>query len=453
MGLEKIGTIIGKEATAWTHRCGETILSSKPIKSNLTGLKLTTNLNNDTICFTNQIVQINKSLKDVYGIDSKLTSLPLAKKISTAIENFCSVNKKKDLFKGLELNCEIGPNPNEMLTRNYNVQTGKYKITFNKKSDFKNLDEIIQDAYNNGEVPSNDPNILFYRELGHFLNFKNNPIAYNITTGRYFCNNSELISFKLSNSSNIADFNANYIAGRMSGQTYPKILQTYFEENLGNTNVRFPKPNTSKFNPGSTHKFTKISDVQKYLLDNYGIEAEFMTTQQANYFAGAVDDMCKMTGDKTCFNGLKITKDFNTNNLTTQMRTRWNYDTGEASMTINPAFDWKQEAKKAEIDFNAGYHPTKNPKDRYRHELAHWLDFKGNPVKYGQTEIKFLNGNESFNEYGKVVTSKVSTYATKTPAEFCAEYIIGRYNGEKYPKCVNKLFTQFWNGPEIKFPI
>lgn len=453
MGLDKIGTTIGKEIIAWTRTgASKSLLATKPVTVNVTELKLAPNLAKDSISFTNPIVEINRTLKNVYGIDSKLTNLPLAERVSASIKNFCSVNKKKDLFKGLELNCEVNPRTDSVITRSYDVQTGKYAIQFNEKYDFKNLDKITQDAYKAGEIPSAHPDTFFNIELGHFLNFKNNPIAYKVTTERSFCKESELISFKLSNSSNMADFNANYIAGRMSGQSYPKILYRYFEGNAGNTCLKFPKPTPSKINQGSNHKFTRISDAQKYLSDNYGIDAEFITTQQANYFAGAVDDMCKMTGDKTCFKGLKITQDFNTDNLNTQMSTHWNYATGEATMTINPAYNWKQEAKKAETDFHEGLHPTKNKKDKYIHELAHWLDFKGNPVKYGQTEISFSDGDKVFNEYGKSATSKVSRYAATSPAEFCAEYITGKFNGIKYPESVDNLFTIHWNGPKINFP-
>ncbi len=452
MGLEKVGTIVGKEIIAYAGKSGKCLLATKPVKVNIEELKLAPNLTSDKICVTNPIAQINKSLKNIYGIDSKLTNLPLAKRILASVEKFCSVNKKKDLFNGLELSCGNAPTTKMFTNKSYDVKTGKYAIKFNEKFDFKNLDDIVSDAYNTGKIPSEDPNCLFYRELGHFLNFKHNPMAYHVTTGRVFCDRSELIARKLSDSVNIADFNANYIAGRMSGKTYSKALYETFEENLGNTNLRFPKPSPININQGSTHKFERISDAQKYLLDNYGIEAEFITKQQADYFAGAVDDLCKMTGDKTCFRGLKITKDHNPDSLLTQMTTHWDYSTGEASIIINPAYNWKQELKKVKLDFQTGHFPTENPKDRYIHELAHWLDFKGNPERYGKTEIQFSNGQTYFNDTGKTFTSKVSTYAAKSPAEFCAEYIAGRYNGIKYPKCVDDLFIKNWNGPVLNFP-
>ena len=453
MGLEKTGSTAVKEIIAWTRTgASKSLLVTKPVKINISNLRFAPNLATDTICITNPLPQINKQLKYIYGINAQLTNLPLAKRILTSVEQFCSVNKKNDLFNGLELSCDAALNKNSAFLREYSVKDSKFTIKFNEKFDFENLDSIIKDAYNMGKIPSDNPNVLFDIQLGHFLNFRHNPTAYHITCNRNYIDKSEKLALRISDSKNMADFNANYIAGRMSGKTYPKKLYTYFEGNLGNTNLKFPKPTPISINQGSIHKFAKISDAQKYLLDNYGIEAEFVTTQQANLFAGAVDDMCNMVGNKTCFKGLKITKNKNPDSLKTQMSTHWDYATEEASMTINPAYNWKQEINLAKHNYQTGFRTTANPKDIYIHELAHWLDFKGNPVKFGEREIKFSNGNLIFNEYGKNVTSKVSIYAQTSPGEFCAEYIAGKYNGIQYPKCVDDLFTTHWNGPKLNFP-
>lgn len=452
MGLEKAGLNLSKEIIAWTRTSGKSLLQTRPVKINTAGLKFAPNLTADTFCTTNPLTKINESLKNIYGIDANLTNLPIAEKVLSTVEDFCSVNKKKNLFKGLELNSGVVPTTEDIAINSYNLENGKFAIKFNESIDFNNLDKITKEAYNAGKIPADDPNCLLYREFGHFLNFKHNPTAYHVTTGRSYCGESELIARRLSDSKKVSDFNANYIAGRMCGKTYPKKLYTYFEENVGNTNLRFPKPTLININTGSVHKFKKITDAQKYLLDNYGIEAEFITQQQANYFAGAVDDLCKMTGDKTVFRGLKVTKDTNPNSLSLQMSTHWDYATGECSMTINPAYNWKQEVKMGKDYFQSGHFSTENPKDRYIHELAHWLDFKGNPVKYGQKELAFSSGETYFNDIGKTWASKVSKYAANSPGEFCAEYIAGRFNGIKYPKCVDDSFMNYWNGPALNFP-
>ena len=448
MGIAKVGLKLEKEIIAWARTGGKSMLATKPVKVNITGLKLAP-LTSDTVCITNPLNQINNTLRNIYGIDSKITDFPLAEKMLRTVEKFSSLNKKKNLFNGLELNCEVLPTK-EIALRNYNIDNGRFLIRFNKNFDFAHLEKITKEAYNAGKIPSDDPYCLLYRELGHFLNFKNNPSAYHIVKDRHFVDESGLVVRRLSDSVNIADFNANYIAGRMCGKTYPKELYAYFDENLGNINLRYPKPIPVNINQGSIHKFNKIADVQKYLSENYGIEAEFINIQQANYFAGAVDDLCKMTGNKDCFRGLKATKELGSV-VTTQMSTHWNYKTGKASITFNPAFDWKQEIKKTNGDFQVGFYSTPNAKGRYIHELSHWLDFKGNPVRYGQTCINFNEGT-SFSEVGLIKASKVSQYAATNPAEFCAEYIAAKFDGIKFPKCVDDMFKEFWNGPNLNFP-
>lgn len=52
MGLEKIGTTIGKEIIAWT-RTGTSLLAAKPVKINTCGLKYVQNLTHDSVSFTN----------------------------------------------------------------------------------------------------------------------------------------------------------------------------------------------------------------------------------------------------------------------------------------------------------------------------------------------------------------------------------------------------------------
>ena len=47
MGIEKIGTTIGKEIVAWT-KTGKSLLATRPIKVNLQDLKYTSKLKTDT---------------------------------------------------------------------------------------------------------------------------------------------------------------------------------------------------------------------------------------------------------------------------------------------------------------------------------------------------------------------------------------------------------------------
>lgn len=391
----------------------------------------------------NTAIEINKQLKKLYGIDSKLTDPSLAQTMLSVVEDFCRVNKKDNLFRGLKLGSTNRLGSKDVARREYDVANGRFKIEFNKFFDWKHLDEITKQFYDAGKIPDDNPKCLLYMELGRFLNFKYNPIAYNLTEYRYYTGQSEAIALRISQSVGLSDFNANYIAGKMCGQSYPKGLHQYFEDHSGNIDLRFPKPIPKKQMQGSVHKFKSIEDAQIYLFKNYGIKAQFINQKQADYFAAAVDDLCKMTGDKTCFQGLKIAKDKKPKDLTMQMSMHWDSCTGEASMTVNPAYNWKQDAKFTRYNFQNGFHPSDNPKAKYIHELSHWLDFKGNPKKFGEMQTEALD---------KIITSKISVYATANSAEFCAEYIVGRFSGIKYPKCVDEEFLKRWNGPKLNFP-
>ena len=67
----------------------------------------------------------------------------------------------------------------------------------------------------------------------------------------------------------------------------PKSLKTFFEEQNGNTDIKFPKPVAETFKTGSLHKFKSIEDANKYLSQNYGITADVETTAMgAAYLAG-----------------------------------------------------------------------------------------------------------------------------------------------------------------------
>ena len=62
MVLEKIGTNLGKDITAWTRTSGKNLLTSKPIKVNLNGLKYAPQLEHDVVEFgSKKVSQINNA--------------------------------------------------------------------------------------------------------------------------------------------------------------------------------------------------------------------------------------------------------------------------------------------------------------------------------------------------------------------------------------------------------
>lgn len=139
----------------------------------------------------------------------------------------------------------------------------------------------------------------------------------------------------------------------------------------------------------------------------------------ANLIAGSADDLSKLTGSKNYFNGLTIKTDASKfSNNSTKASLHWNKDTGEATLYINPAYNWKSNQKFALKDYEDGHHPTANPKDVITHELCHWLDFKGNPQRFGTTESAFSSGEKIYNDFGKSLQQKFRPMQQKALPNF-----------------------------------
>lgn len=436
------------------NNCRNIFAPIKPqtIQINTGSIKYTPGPATDTIVFSkNSSTYFNKQLKNLYNIDSNIKDPVLARKTIDAVSDFCKINKKDKLFSGLKINTEP-LNNNSTGYASFDTATKDFNLYFNENFNWKELGKITEDTYNKGEIAVNNPNYFLYKHLGDFLNFKYNPYSNEMVLDRYFANYSADVARKLSDSTNIYDFISHYIAARMSKKQLQKSLKTFFEEQNGNTDIKFPKPVAETFKTGSLHKFKSIEDANKYLSQNYGITADVETTAMANLIAGSADDLSKLIGSKNYFNGLTIKTDASKfSNNSTKASLHWNKDTGEATLYINPAYNWKNNQKFALKDYENGHHPTANPKDSITHELCHWLDFKGNPQRFGTTEFAFSKGERIYNDFGKSITAKVSAYATKSPAEFCAEYICGRINGLKFPNATNKEFLERWNGPILNF--
>ena len=447
MGIGLALKVGGEALTQVANKAVKPMCQTTTLKS--IGLKMEP-LIGDSICITNPIRAINSLLRNNYGIKSEITNPEIGQRIITTVEDFVKTNKNNNIFRNLIL--RQGAVDNGIASVVANPKSNEFILTFNENFDWENLETITKQMYNKGQIPSDNPACLLYKEFGRFLNFQYNPYAYTYSMGRNFVDDSALKVLRISNSTNVSEFNANYIAGRMSGRNYPKFLKTLFEESSGNLNLKFPKADNLPIVQGSIHHFKSTQDSAKYLLEKYGITAEFVNTEQANLFAGAVDDLVKLTGKPHIFRGLKTRiAPEKYDNMSTKMTLFSDYATGEAELWINPACDWNNYKKGCLKNYQAGHNPSANPKDTYIHELVHYLDFKGNPVEYVKTNNAFNNGQIYFNDYGKSITAKVSSYATKNDAEFHAEYVAGRLNGIMYPEATNKEFASTWHGTILNF--
>ncbi len=62
MGLEKVGTAIGKEIITWTRTSGKSLLTTRPVKINTCGLKYVPKLESDTIQTTKKLIKSDTAL-------------------------------------------------------------------------------------------------------------------------------------------------------------------------------------------------------------------------------------------------------------------------------------------------------------------------------------------------------------------------------------------------------
>lgn len=78
MGLEKLGTSLGKEIIAWTKASGKSLLATRPVKVNTKGLKYVNNLNIDTlqIKHRNLTSYLKKELRSPKHVEQILEQCP-----------------------------------------------------------------------------------------------------------------------------------------------------------------------------------------------------------------------------------------------------------------------------------------------------------------------------------------------------------------------------------------
>ena len=420
------------------------IMQITPANTNVTRIIIPNTLNADYFD-PSPLMKINNLLQSVYGIHSEIKDLRIAQKVLETVKNFCVVNQSKKLFNGLSLTSSNNfAEKTEISLRKWDYNKKTFNIDFNEIFNWNNLEEITQENYDCCKLPSNNPLCTLYKELGYFLNFKYNPAVYKVLDETRTTLTSEKLVKRIGDSTYVNDFNANYVAGRMCGIPYPKIICDTFLQD-GNNDLIFPKPIPLIFKQGSIHNFKSVEEGTRYLRRKYGIYSEFMNAEQANRMSEAADDLVKAADNNDIFKGLKII--IKLKNSTDVRMTFVHENIEQPKIIINEAFHWKRDKQIAIDNYQNGYHPTPRQKDAFIHELSHYLDFKGNPERF--EELSDL----SFTDQDLNIASKVSEYAGKNIAEFCTEYVAGRMAGIKYPKYVTKEFIANWNGPKLNFDL
>ena len=387
---------------------------------------------------------INSKLKNIYGINSSIQDKTLLGKVYAVVQEFCELNSDDKLFHNLTLRtCNLLLKKFSQVTKIQN----NYTLSFNKNTDWKNIEQITKDLFNKGFVGSKNPKYLIYQGFGDFLNFSNNPKARYESANLFYEGSSSTLPFRICNSTNLEAFNSHATAALMSKEFLPADIEKYLRENMGNLSLKFPEV-PERFLTGSEITFSSTNEASRYLRE-FGIDAEFLNIEQANTCTQAIEDLIQAIGNKEIFSGLSIkTQALNDMDEKTVAEFEYNMETFKNCIYLNPNFDWQSADKLAKEDFHMCHHPTTKSKDNFIHELSHYLDFIGNPKNFIEMDKKF----GGFNASGIFATSKVSEYAAEHPAEFCAEYICGKMGGVEYPEGTNNLFAQFWNGCKLNFP-
>lgn len=118
MGIEKIGTSIGKEIIAWT-RTGKSLLTAKPIKINTCGLKYVPALEKDTV----QIVQ--SSSNELRTVLNTVTHKPESISFSKLPEEIRNQYDVFDIYAYNSKGEDIGHASFKILKGHINPVTGK----------------------------------------------------------------------------------------------------------------------------------------------------------------------------------------------------------------------------------------------------------------------------------------------------------------------------------------
>ena len=396
---------------------------------------------------------INEKLQNVYGIKSDIKDERILKNILPAIEDFCKINNDKELFKGLNIGEYYDEDNKNIFECNSNWQTEDFEINFNKNFDWDNIAKFTKNEYDSANCGSNNEKYYIYQALGYYLNFKHSPYDYSLNSITKINEDKEKFSLysKMSNSKNLSGFNAAFIATKMCKEPTPKILEDIYVENGGNTDLIFPASKPAVPTKIRSFNFETTKEASKYLYEQYGIRALFHNLTYANACCEAVNDMAGACRDKNIFRGLDIIhQNFGENSKDLAYTQTDNF--GYSRIVVNSSSKFSNTHAIENSNFDLGWFATNDIKNSvFIHELAHYLDFKGNPEDYRNRHYMAKSGIVP-NAEEKKAMSKVSRYATTDTLEFCAEYVEGRMSGQQYPKIVDKIFEDLWNGPKFNYP-
>ena len=402
------------------------------------------------------IEQINKTLLEEYGIDSKLTNLDAANLFLESVEDFVKINTK-NMFKGLKLSDLTGDN---IYSAEYDTDKDYFEIFFQNNFNKADIEDLAKIRYERGYTASDNKKYMFYDLLGRFLCFKENPYAYNFKCQYRAAFGDRLIAARklgILATLSYSLYNSNYIAAKMCRVPTTERMDSIYEDLIG-ADIDFPQPKNTEIK-GEEFSFKSVEDAQNYL-KQYNIKSNFHDLKSANLTVGAIEDFIKVNKNKNLFNGLEISYKITEESWSGATISSFDdikNEMIESYIVLNIACNWKKPEKVSRKGYNTNHSSSNSPKSTMYHELGHWLHFHNDPLRYDIMGKKYSENEDStklLSDYERDIFGRVSNYATKSPLEFVAEYITARMSGHIFPKAVDNQFENFYGKGNVplRFP-
>lgn len=177
-----------------------------------------------------------KYFKKEYGIDAQFINLKEAHLLKDAIDDFAILDYKekgKKLFDGLKIG--IGKYNHKTIAHMeyWDEKDRDSKINFNKFYNWQNLEVDLKNDYESDFHPTKKVRQYFHHELGHWLHFQNAPKLFDEYSN--FSQEEKKIASLVSEyaTEDKTEFVAEYIAGRMNGETYPDEVDSLYQKYKG----------------------------------------------------------------------------------------------------------------------------------------------------------------------------------------------------------------------------
>ncbi len=199
----------------------------------------------DTVCNFETCQQAQEYLKDKYGIEAEFADTTQANLCAGTMEDFIKLNNDPKIFDGLRIQIMTEDVEKEYLkAKGYIGRLGglvshsnHYDTNNNTLEDLtlrfpgkpETIDELSKD-YSSGLHPSANMKQTFDHELAHWLHAKKAPLFYVLVGG--IENAGKDLSGRVSGYAqmDIKEFVAEYVTGRMSGATYPKVVDEMYRQ-------------------------------------------------------------------------------------------------------------------------------------------------------------------------------------------------------------------------------